>query len=110
MKKSIYIGARMLALIERVPPDQRNTSRIVNSACDRYAAIVAEHLPVMSPEEWDALADALRDLPADPFSPGMVRSLCADHSLRLGDVVHAWTTAEIAAALDYLEMTRIQAG
>lgn len=109
MKKSIYIGPRMLALIERVPADQRNTSRIVNSACDRYAAIVAAHLPVMSPDEWGALADALRDLPPDPFSPGMVRSLCADHSFRLGDVAHTWSVANIAAALDYLEMTKVEA-
>lgn len=109
MKKSIYIGPRMLALIERVPPDQRNTSRIVNSACDRYAAIVATHLPVLTPEGWDALADALRDLPDDPFSPTMVRSLCADHSARLYDIVQMWTTANIAAALDYLEMTKVEA-
>lgn len=109
MKKSIYIGARMLALIERVPADQRNTSRIVNSACDRYAAVVAAHLPVMTPGEWMSFADALRDLPPDPFSPGMVRSLCADHSMRLWNVANAWTVAEIAAALDYLEMTKLEA-
>jgi len=71
-KKSIYVGPPIRAFLDRIPPNHRNASRMLNGAVARYLAVCRDHVPELTEGEWGELRDIWRDLQT-PNSPSVTR-------------------------------------